>query len=57
MPVGFIFWLLWALAFISWLGTRWGPERFGNYVYVSELFILALFFFLGWHNFGFIIHQ
>ena len=55
MPVGFIFWLLWILAFISWLGTRWGP--YSSLVYVSEIFILALFFFLGWHDFGFVIHQ
>ena len=54
MPVSFIFWFLWALAFISWLGTRWGPYL--GFVYVSEIFILALFFFLGWHDFGFVIH-
>jgi hypothetical protein len=55
MSVGFIFWLLWGLAFLSWLGTRWGP--YTNFIYISEIFILALSFLLGWHDFGFIIHQ
>jgi hypothetical protein len=56
MSIGFIFWLIMLLWIISWLGTRWGGWG-GPFVYANEILILILFFLLGWHDFGFIIHQ
>jgi hypothetical protein len=55
MPIGTIFWVLMILWLVSWFGTRWGP--YAAFGYVSEFLFFCLFFFLGWHDFGFIIHQ
>lgn len=55
MSIGLLFWVLMILWLVSWIGTRWGP--YTNYVYASEILLFVLIFLLGWHDFGFIIHQ
>jgi len=57
MSIGLIFWVLMLFAAI-FSGWRWSPfvEANRNYFGMSLLF-WVLFFLLGWHDFGFIIHQ
>jgi hypothetical protein len=55
MSIGLLFWVLMILAFVSWLGTRWGP--YSSYLYMNEVLIFVLLFLLGWAAFGFVIHQ
>jgi hypothetical protein len=56
MPIGMIFWMLmiiWALFGLWWNsnpGAAWG--QWGNH-----LLLFVLFFILGWHAFGFVVHQ
>jgi hypothetical protein len=56
MSLSFVFWLLMLLWIIAWFGNRFGGWA-GPFVYASEFFVFCLFFLLGWHDFGFIIHQ
>jgi hypothetical protein len=56
MPKGIFFWVFMILWFLSWVGTRWGPESYRNYGYVNDFLFFALFFILGWHAFGFFIY-
>lgn len=55
MYIGFIFWLLMVLWFLSWVGVIWGPPN-GPWLHVNTVLLFALFFFLGWKVFGFVIH-
>jgi hypothetical protein len=55
MPIGLIFWVIMLLWIISWFGTTFGNWG-GPFVYVSSGLIFILFFLLGWHDFGFIVH-
>jgi hypothetical protein len=52
MPVGMIFWILWLFCFLGWGWGTW----YGGPSWAPWIFILAMFFFLGWHDFGFIVH-
>jgi hypothetical protein len=45
--------LLWILAVI---GRRWGGPNMPWAEPAGDLIILILFFLLGWHDFGFIVH-
>ena len=56
MSIGLLFWVIFILCLLSWFGTRLGNMT-GPYVYASEFIIFVLLFLLGWHDFGFIIHQ
>jgi hypothetical protein len=38
------------------MGVRWGMVT-GPFIYMNEFLIFILLFLLGWHDFGFIIHQ
>ncbi len=57
MSIGFIFWLLMILAlFFGFPGNPWtGAGPWGPRLGWGLTFIL--FFLLGWHDFGFVIHQ
>ena len=58
MPIGMIFWMLmiiWALFGIMW-NTNPGP--FGTWgLWGNWLLLFVLFFILGWHDFGFVVHN
>lgn len=56
MSIGLLFWVLMVMWIVSWVGTRWGGLA-GPYLYASEFLFFVLLFLLGWHDFGFIIHQ
>jgi hypothetical protein len=45
--------LLWI---ISVIGQRWGGATYPWAGPAGDLIILILFFLLGWHAFGFIVH-
>lgn len=55
MPIGLIFWVIMLFWIIAFAGVRWGGWT-GPFSYASEFLILVLFFILGWHDFGFIVH-
>lgn len=55
MTKGTLFWVIWVLCFLfgfayqrGWTAD-YGPWGFG-------FIVMALFFLLGWHNFGFVVH-
>lgn len=54
MSIGLLFWVIFLLCILGWLGTRWGP--YTAYAYANEFIVFVLLFLLGWHAFGFIIH-
>jgi hypothetical protein len=56
MPIGLIFWVIMLLWIIAVFGRRWeqAPPWFAP---ASDIIILILFFLLGWHDFGFIVHN
>jgi hypothetical protein len=56
MSIGLIFWIIMLLLIVSWVGTTWGGWT-GPFVYANTFIILILLFLLGWHSFGFIVHQ
>jgi hypothetical protein len=58
MSIGLIFWVLMLL----WLVFGWfynsSPAGFGTYGWAGNMLLLfILLFLLGWHDFGFIVHQ
>lgn len=57
MSIGFIFWLLMILWFVFAMVGRWAPTSAPWGPYVNDVFLFILFFLLGWHEFGFVIHQ
>lgn len=57
MSIGFIFWLLMILWFVFAMVGRWAPASAPWGPYVNDVFLFILFFLLGWHEFGFVIHQ
>jgi hypothetical protein len=55
MPKGILFWVLWVIWVFfgfswhrGWVGT-YGPLGF-------SIIVAAMFFLLGWQNFGFVVH-
>jgi hypothetical protein len=56
MSIGLIFWVLMLLWIISVIGQRWGGATYPWAGPAGDLIILILFFLLGWHAFGFIVH-
>ena len=57
MSIGLLFWVLMVLWFFSWLTHRWAPQQFPWAIYANELLFFILLFLLGWHAFGFVIHD
>ena len=56
MTLGLLFWILMILALVGWgWGRPWtaGP----GWGWGSDFLIFVLLFLLGWHDFGFVIHQ
>ncbi len=54
MSIGLIFWMLMILWFVFWLMGRWQPQPWSPVV--NDVFLFILFFLLGWHAFGFVVH-
>ncbi len=57
MPIGLLFWILMILWFLSWFGSVWAAERWPWGIHASSLLFFLLLFLLGWHSFGFVIHD
>ena len=55
MSIGLIFWVLMLLWIISVIGGTYAPAQLGWMAPAGNIFILILFFLLGWRVFGFII--
>jgi hypothetical protein len=56
MPIGLLFWII----MIIWIITGLAGRRPGSppwLVWGGDLVLCILIFLLGWHNFGFIIHN
>lgn len=54
MSKGLLFWVLMVLTVIFWgWGRPWEGDR---HIGGMNLLIFILFFLLGWHAFGFVIH-
>lgn len=57
MPIGMIFWMLmiiWAIFGIVWSTN---PSVLGSWGWLPNgLLLFVLFFILGWHAFGFVVH-
>lgn len=57
MSVGLLFWVLMVLWFFSWAATTWGAQQWPWAIHASNLLFFVLLFLLGWHSFGFVIHD
>lgn len=57
MPIGLLFWILMVLWFFSWVGSAWASAQWPWAIHVSSLLFFVLLFLLGWHSFGFVIHD
>jgi hypothetical protein len=57
MSIGLLFWVLMVLWIVFGIGYRSGRPLFAGLWYVDTFLLFVLFFLLGWHDFGFIIHQ
>jgi hypothetical protein len=55
MPIGLIFWVIMLLWIISAIGRHYGGPNY-PWAPAYDVIILILFFLLGWHDFGFIVH-
>jgi hypothetical protein len=55
MTIGLLFWVLMVIALIFGFVTRVG--QFAAYGWGFNWLLWILLFLLGWHAFGFIIHQ
>jgi hypothetical protein len=54
MSIGLLFWILMVIWFAFWMMGRWTPQPWSPVV--NDVFLFILFFLLGWHAFGFVIH-
>jgi hypothetical protein len=55
MSIGLLFWILMILSLLGW---GWGrPWTTGGWGWGAGFLTYVLFFLLGWHAFGFVIHQ
>ncbi len=57
MSIGLLFWVLMVLWFFSWAGSAWGSAQWPWFGHVNSLLFFVLLFLLGWHSFGFVIHD
>lgn len=55
MSIGLVFWIIMLIWLIHWAGANWGG--WPGPAWASGLILFILFFLLGWHDFGFMIHQ
>lgn len=52
MPIGMVFWMIFILWFLLWGWGNWyGGPAWGHWFMIA-----AMFFLLGWKDFGFVIH-
>jgi hypothetical protein len=56
MTIGTIFWVLMLIWLVFGVVSRTSPIM-GRYPWAGDLLIFILLFLLGWHDFGFIVHQ
>jgi hypothetical protein len=58
MSIGLLFWVLMIFWFIfAWVYNS-SPTLLGTYGWVgNSMLLFILLFLLGWHDFGFVIHQ
>jgi hypothetical protein len=57
MPIGLIFWVLMLIWLVFGVISRTSPASVASFAWGSDLLLFILFFLLGWHEFGFMIHQ
>ena len=58
MSIGLLFWIIMIIWLFYGFMYHSSPERFGPYGWAGHgLLLFVLFFLLGWHDFGFIIHR
>lgn len=58
MSIGLLFWILMVLWIVFGSVYHSSPATFGAYGWFGHgLLLFILLFLLGWHSFGFIIHQ
>jgi hypothetical protein len=56
MSIGLIFWVLMLIWLIFGVLSRTSPVM-SSYPWAGDLLIFILLFLLGWHAFGFMVHQ
>jgi hypothetical protein len=57
MSIGLLFWVLMIISLFGWWGTNFQGWGGPNGPHVSGFMLFVLLFLLGWHDFGFVIHQ
>jgi hypothetical protein len=57
MSLGLAFWVLFVIWIVFDGGVRSGNPMVAGYWWGPWIVFVLLIFILGWHNFGFIIHQ
>jgi hypothetical protein len=57
MSIGLIFWVLMLIWLVFGVLSRTSPAMINNYPWAGDLLIFILLFLLGWHAFGFMVHQ
>jgi hypothetical protein len=55
MPIGYIFWLLMILWAFGFWGIGWGGWGGARGPLWAGFMLWLLLFFLGWHDFGFVL--
>jgi hypothetical protein len=55
MNIGLLFWILMILSLFGWGYAR--PWAAGGWGWGSGFLVFVLLFLLGWHDFGFVIHN
>lgn len=55
MPIGILYWVLFVLGVIFGLSPE--PTGFKYWRQGGNLLLLILLFLLGWHSFGFVVHD
>lgn len=53
MSIGLLFWVIYVVCILLGFGTA---DRARPYWFGYPLVIAVLFFLLGWHSFGFVVH-
>lgn len=57
MPIGLLFWVLMVLWFFSWAAFTWRAQQWPWAIHANTFLFFVLLFLLGWHSFGFVIHD
>jgi hypothetical protein len=56
MSIGLIFWVLMLIWLVFGVLSRTSPLM-ASYPWAGDVLIFILLFLLGWHDFGFMVHQ